>query len=331
MSYKQFGNVFILLSFHPVQMIATGMLAFLVATLWATSVDTAALAGSVGAEAESPFPAVTATAWLRATDHAECAKPKAGWIWCDDFETDRLKQYFEYSKARGRFARTVGAGVDGSFGMRAQFLKGEIGAGFLHVAFGKTPQTYFRQVDAGTSNYRDIYWRVFVRYDSGWVGGGGHKMSRATSFVSESSWAQAMIAHVWSGKARINYLAIDPASGTDLAGVVRTKTYNDGRKLRWLGSRASITPIFHPSRIGLWHCVEAHARLNDPGAANGLVELWIDDRPEAQNRNLNFVGAFTQYGINAIFLENYWNGGAPQTQSRYFDRFIVSTKRIGCQ
>lgn len=312
-------------------MIATRTLVLLILIVYAASVGVAAPARSVYRGSESRLPATVHDVLSPATSKAECAKPKPEWIWCDDFETDRLDRYFEYSKAQGRFARTDGGGMDGSFGMRAQFLKGEIGAGFLHVAFGKTPQPYFRPVDAGTSAHRDIYWRVFVRYDSGWVGGGGFKMSRATSFVSESSWAQAMIAHVWSGKTKTHHLAIDPASGTDLAGVVRTTTYNDFPRFRWLGSRGSITPVFHPSRLGRWHCIEARARLNDPGATNGLVELWIDDRPEANSRNLNFVGAMTQYGINAVFLENYWNGGAPRQQARYFDRFIVSTQRIGCR
>lgn len=265
-----------------------------------------------------------------ATDSAECAKPQPAWIWCDDFETDRLEQYFEYAKASGRFLRTKGVGVDGSWGMKARFQKGKVGAGSLHLAFGKTPQPYFRPVDAGTATYRDIYWRVYVRYDSTWVGGGGFKMSRATSFVSASSWAQAMIAHVWSGKTRTHYLAIDPASGTDASGSVRTTTYNHASMLRWLGSRAGKTPVFHPSSVGTWRCIEAHARLNDPGASNGLVELWIDDKPEARHDHLNFVGAFVRYGINAVFLENHWNGGAPQDQSRYFDRFVVSTQRIHC-
>jgi len=45
---------------------------------------------------------------------------------------------------------------------------------------------------------------------------------------------------------------------------------------------------------------------------------------------LNFVDSYTDYGINAIFIENYWNSGSPKEQQRYFDNFVVSTKRIGC-
>ena len=41
----------------------------------------------------------------------ECATPKPGWVWCDDFEQDRLRQYFEYDDASHSFVRATGAGM----------------------------------------------------------------------------------------------------------------------------------------------------------------------------------------------------------------------------
>jgi hypothetical protein len=38
----------------------------------------------------------------------------------------------------------------------------------------------------------------------------------------------------------------------------------------------------------------------------------------------------SEFGINTIFLENYWNEGAARPQERYFDNFVVSTQRIDC-
>src|SRR5690606_34824705 len=101
----------------------------------------------------------------------ECATPGAGWIWCDDFEQNRLSSYFEYDDANGRFARTASGGVDGTYGMRALFNQGDVGAGSLHLAFGRTPQSYIRPVDAGTANYREVYWRMYLRHQEGWTGG----------------------------------------------------------------------------------------------------------------------------------------------------------------
>jgi len=51
---------------------------------------------------------------------------------------------------------------------------------------------------------------------------------------------------------------------------------------------------------------------------------------EARIEKLDWQRTFTEYGINTVFLENYWNDGSPQPQERYFDNFIVSAQRIGC-
>lgn len=260
----------------------------------------------------------------------ECASPQPGWIWCDDFEQDRLHKYFEYDSASGSFMRAAGAGVDGSFGMRARFSRGQVSAGSLHLAIGKAPDAYFRPVDAGTAKYRDVYWRLYVRYQPGWVGGVGYKLTRAASFTS-SNWAEAMIAHLWGGDAPdTNYLQLDPVSGTDGGGNVRPTKYNDFTRFRWLGKRRGTTPLGDAAHVGTWHCVETHARLNDPGAADGVFEFWIDGDLQARESSLDFVDTFTTYGINAIFFENYWNPGAPADQERDIDNIVVSTQRIGC-
>ncbi len=257
--------------------------------------------------------------------------PKAGWIFCDDFEADRTTSYFETDHANGSFTRVDGVGMGGSAGMRAHFAAGQVNAGSLHLAFGRTPSSYIRPVDGGTAAYREIYWRVYVRNQTGWQGGGGDKLSRAQSLASPS-WAQAMAAQVWSGGQAPgwNQLYVDPASGTDNAGSLMTTTYNDFANLRWLGYAPSATPVFDATHVGAWYCVEAHVRLNDAGQTNGVFELWINGAPEAARTGLNWVGSFADYGINVIYLENYWNAGSPVAQDRYLDNFVVSTSRIGC-
>lgn len=259
-----------------------------------------------------------------------CASPGPGWIWCDDFESNRLASYFEYDSANGNFVRAAGVGRSASMGMRARWTVGAVSVGSLHLAFGKTPLAYFDPVDAGTALYRDVYWRLYVRHQPGWTGSGPAKLSRAFGFAA-SSWAQSMIAHVWAGAgANSDFLFIDPASGTDVGGTLRTTSYNDFANFRWLGSQPSALNIFANSRAGTWFCVEARARLNDAGLSNGVFQLWINDNLEAERTGLNWLGSFNAYAINAVYVENYWNDGSPAVQERYFDDFVVSTQRIGC-
>lgn len=259
-----------------------------------------------------------------------CAARRPEWIWCDDFETDRIGFYFEYDSAGGRFTRRPGVGRDGSFGMRAQYVAGVTNSGHLSLAMGRTPHRYFRPVDEGRRNYRELYWRLYLRLEPGWSGGGGAKLTRAIVFAAPS-WAEAAIAHVWSGTARQgNGLMLDPASGTDSAGALRTTRYNDFPNLTWIGLARGRAQIFDPRRAGAWVCIEAHARLNDPGQANGIFELWIDGESDAARTGLNFLGRYADYGFNALNVENWWNDGAPRNQERYFDDLVVSTARIGC-
>ena len=305
-----------------------------VATVDASGMVSAIQAGSAtitaAVDGVSGSAAVTVTSVTPPPADAGCPQGTSGLIWCDDFEQNRLSSYFEYDSANGSFTRVAGVGVNGGYAMRAHFAQGQASAGSLKLAFGRTPSTYFRPVDAGTANYREIYWRFYVRNAPNWIGGGGDKLTRATVFA-RSDWSQAMIAHLWGAAApNSDHLVLDPASGTDPAGNVVTSGYNDFAHLTWLGQGLGRTPVFDPAHVGQWHCVEAHVRLNDAGQSNGVFEFWLDSALDAQRTGLNWLGSYNAYGMNAIFLENYWNTGSPQAQDRYIDGFVVGTQRIGC-
>jgi hypothetical protein len=259
----------------------------------------------------------------------ECDTPRQGWIFCDDFERDRLDGYFAHSASNGQFTRAPGVGVEGSHGMKVRWEAGQVSAGALQVMVGRNPVTVKVAGDP-TRDYRELYWRMYVRHQPGFRGGGADKLSRAT-VLAGSDWRQAMIAHVWSGKeSESDRLVVDPASGTDADGNVRTTRYNDFDNLRWLGITAGRTRLFDESRVGEWYCVEAHVRLNEPGRSDGVFTLWIDDEPEVNRTALNWMGSYAEYGLNGVFFENYWNLGSPVAQERYFDSIVISTERIGC-
>ena len=253
------------------------------------------------------------------------------WIWCDDFETDKLGSYFEKT---GSFNRMAGVGYGGSYGMQATWNAGAVDAGSLRLALGLTPVGSGMAPPAGvdtTSKFREIFYRVYLKSQAGWVSGTNNnqsKLSRATAFVA-ADWSQAMIAHLWSNENDNNVLMIDPATCVS-GGVVQCVGYNDFARLQWLGGRSGATAVFAATNAGTWNCIEVHVRLNDAGAANGIHEFWVDGGLEASSANLDFIGTYSAYGINGIFFENYINNGAPRAQARYWDNIVVSTQRIGC-
>src|SRR5438034_660625 len=259
---------------------------------------------------------------------SECANPPPGTIWCDDFEVDRLSSYFEHLSPSS-FARTAGVGLDGSSGMKAVYTPGVAQAGDLKVAFGRSPDpAYVTPVDGGTSDYRDIYWRAYLKNQAGWTGGGAGAFTKAMVLASPD-WAQAAVGYVVApgfGDA----LRLDPVSGTDADGNLLTTGYNDFDHFTWLGNATGATPIFGEAAVGQWYCIEAHMRLNDAGQSNGILEYWINGTLDAQRTGLNFLGSYSAFGINAIFFENYWSATAPQPEERYWDNIVVATQRIGC-
>lgn len=255
------------------------------------------------------------------------SSPDPAVIWCDSFETDELgsggtigEKYFEFDSDNGEFARSTADHIHGSYALQARYQTGEIDAGHLILNFGRNPLG--SQVQ-GQRDFREIYWRVYVKLASGFVGHPA-KYSRATIFAN-SNWAQAMIAHIWTDNNEAR-LSMDPASGINAQGNLATTEWNDFPNLRWLGLRQGTTPI-DPGR---WYCLESRVRLNTAGASDGVFQFWIDNNLEASRTDLNWVGPWAQYGINAVMLETYWNTASTRDQDRYFDAFVVSTKRVGC-
>ena len=85
-----------------------------VATVSGSGLASGAAAGSATITATSEGKNGSATITVTAPpppQTGECAAPGAGWVWCDDFEQDRLSSYFEYDNAGGSFARTAGWGM----------------------------------------------------------------------------------------------------------------------------------------------------------------------------------------------------------------------------
>ena len=257
----------------------------------------------------------------------ECNAPSSSWIWCDNFDVNRLSSYSEHNGA-GSFPRQTGVGVDGSTGMAGTFTAGNLSLSNLILNIGaNADQGYLRPVDGGVLNYRDVYWRIFVRTQAGCTGGGGKKLTRSVVII-DKNWSTAAMGHVWNPSSTARNLQADPARGTDAAGNVLTSGWNDFGNFTWLGSAQGSTDLFSPN---VWYCIEVHMQLNDLGLSNGVLEVWADGGLQARKASLNFQGAYEAYGINQIMLENYWDSpGGPANQARYMDNFVVSTEPIGC-
>jgi hypothetical protein len=205
--------------------------------------------------------------------------------------------------------------------MRATFKKGQVSAGAIHFLFGRNP---FGLGIRNQQDFREIWWRVYMRVEPGWTGNPA-KLGRATCLAGRD-YSQGMMAHVW-GYGKTDALCLDPATGIQDDRKATTK-YNDFPNIKWLGVAHGATRVYSAPYTWRWICVMSHVKLNAPGQTDGEFDLWIDGKLEASSKGLNWHGRWTDYAINAVYLENYWNDGSPKEQSRWFDDFVVSTRPI---
>ena len=287
-------------------------------------VGNTATSSDVGVNVSNPF----------SDPSLSCSNPPPATIWCDDFEDSisLTTKYFDYNDDGGEFVPIPGVGTNGSVGLRGRWDTGDVNAGYIRRSFGRNPAG---SQSHSTINFDEIYWRIDVRTQPGWVDGGTtHKLSRATTFAT-SNWAQGMMAHVWTGVgSTIDFLVIDPATGIGQNGNLASTGWNDFPNLRWFGARAGTTPLFSSANADQWFCVEAHARLNTPGVVDGVLEFWINGNLEASRNDLDWHSTWNEdpnnFGINVVSFENWANSGSPATQERFLDNLVVSTQRIGC-
>ena len=125
-------------------------------------------------------------------------------------------------------------------------------------------------------------------------------------------------------------MGIAPAPTTDESGKIRGTEYNDFTNFPL--ARHSLEPdvdlLAHARGKVVLHRGAREAEQSGP--MQRRLRAWINNGLEAHLDGLNWQGSYSEYGINTVFLENYWNTGSPQPQERNFDNFVVSTERIGC-
>lgn len=81
------------------------------------------------------------------------------------------------------------------------------------------------------------------------------------------------------------------------------------------------TPV--QPRLGQWDKIKLHVRLNRPGVADGVVEMWVNDVLKVDYREVN-IRESTTYGLNKLNMSSYSTQSGASAGTQWWDEFMLS-------
>lgn len=253
-----------------------------------------------------------------------CPEPlPSEWILCEDFE-DIDNPSAHFSEWEGSGIGLGGPGLDSPTAFEVTHSPGEDWSGVAEVRFGEGPAA--NNVAQPGSQFDEVWVRFHTRVDEGWpVAGPGDVLE--IEGVDQGGAATFM--------SRISATQYDPQLwGAAFSCVAYDYVYCDGIQdwldLDWIGSQQGQSPVFAQPNAQEWTCVVVHARLNTPGAQDGMMEVLVGDTLDSQVFDLNYRGVRGDLGFNRIGMPTFIEQPLQGTHRRYIDDLVVSTASLDC-
>jgi hypothetical protein len=224
------------------------------------------------------------------------------WLWCDDFESSDTNLNHRYEDVGSEGLSIVSnEGLDGTQSLQQHYNPKQVDAGWVcHVK------------DQGFPDH--IFMRWYHKFEPGFQGY-PEKMARIR-YRDRTIWISSFAVHCWLQPDGV--LALD----------VLAKNSSQANDVGWLSMARSTFTFASNKNIGRWICFEMEVKLNTSGNKDGLYRLWADDSLLVERMDVDLRGN-TSEKINEAELDCYWGEGSPKSQNRYYDNFVISTKKIG--
>tara|TARA_R110001632_G_scaffold90907_1_gene195094 strand:- start:1110 stop:1976 length:867 start_codon:yes stop_codon:yes gene_type:complete len=128
-------------------------------------------------------------------------------------------------------------------------------------------------------------------------------------------------------------LGIDATGGWTSGPALEEMQYDwiAGEAMNWVERHGNVNyfyddPTTPKIPLQQWHQVQMHIHLSAGdtvvGDGDGFIRTWVDDAYLGQvDRNTMPINGNK---LTSIWMGDYWNGGAPQTQSWYADRVRIA-------
>jgi hypothetical protein len=273
-------------------------------------------------DADTHEPGTTSTG-----DPAEtwCPTPlPEGWILCEDFEDPNAPAEHFSSFDNGNFA-LVGEGFDSPTALEITHRANQTWSGWATLRFGEGPEA--ANVVRPDTRFDEVWVRFRFRVEDGWPVQGpgdlvtiaGYTVEGIPAFFTRTSappyepWIYASVRSCVFGE-HINCVGDD----------------NDWNQMSPRYSRRGNTAVFEDDAAEVWRCGVMHARLNDYGMPNGVLEVTVDQALDSAADYINYRELRTDIHFNQISLPSFIEQPLQNDHRRYLDNIVVSTEPLHC-
>ena len=237
------------------------------------------------------------------------------YLFYENFESG-LGAWFDHEYPQ-RMYTTNATAYTGSHCLEMAFRPGdgEVGPGWMYRRF--FPERAGTPLE--TEGVEEVYMRVFQRWSANWQwpqgGDGPHNLYLLAGDVDGLATTELT---VYLEIRNLHPLAV-------ICGAHQNINYQD-----WEATAA--TPI----QLDRWYCLEIRAKMNDPGQANGIIQVWLDNQQVLDVGNItmrhNRIGLDgTTLSFHEMAIGPWYHDGIYNQQPMYIwmDELAVSTQRIG--
>ncbi len=171
----------------------------------------------------------------------------------------------------------------------------------------------------------EIYFRYYLRFADDWDPQGGGKLPGISGTYNRAGWggrpsngrdgwsARGLFKKQSDGKTPIGYYCYH----ADMKG-----RYGSG----WIWEQEERGYLTN----NRWYCIEQYAKMNTPGANDGILRAWVDGRPAFEKTDIRMrdVDALK---IEAVWLNVYLGGtwSAQSDHHLYIDNVVIARNYIG--
>lgn len=297
------------------------------ATTTTSTSTTASTDSSGGSESDAETTLADSTGTTGDLDANGCpADAPSSWVSCERFDdiVDPAAEIAEWLVYEDAFGVEPEGGQTGNQALRITLTPGLQYGGWVTLRFGDGPDG--PGVDSADQRFDEVWVRYALRTAGDWPGYALGDVGEVM-VLDGASWGIAAEMAIRSEDGE----RLHPLGWSCIVdGVNICDGSNDwSGALQLIWDAAGETVLFDEANAGVWHCMEAHMRLNTPGAADGAAHVWVDGNEEIAVEDIDFLGTWDEYGLNGLRFTNFASPPAMPLDF-WVDDIVVATERIGC-